>query len=128
MVNTQRVACHYFPTTVALVDDDSRFLDAMGHKLRSILACETFSNPREALQFLRNTNDLFSYTNRILVHPEDQHLDYPTVYINLRAINHEVYNPKRFSEIAVVVVDYSMPGLNGLEFCQRLGNRKYKLC
>lgn len=49
-----------------------------------------------------------------------------TINLNLNAIHAEIYNPKRFSEISVVVVDYAMPGMDGIEFCRRIGNTNIK--
>ena len=35
-----------------------------------------------------------------------------------------IYDKKRFDNVAVLVVDYEMPDINGIEFCQKLKKRK----
>jgi CheY-like chemotaxis protein len=49
-----------------------------------------------------------------------------TINLDLTAIHAEIYNPRRFSEISVIVVDYAMPGLDGLEFCRRIENNNIR--
>jgi CheY-like chemotaxis protein len=33
-----------------------------------------------------------------------------------------IYNPRRYEEISTVIVDYDMPSMKGLEFCEKLQN------
>jgi CheY-like chemotaxis protein len=42
------------------------------------------------------------------------------------AIRSLVHNPARFESLSVVVVDYDMPELNGLEFCRRVAHPSIK--
>ena len=35
-----------------------------------------------------------------------------------------IYDKKRFDHVAILVVDYEMPDINGIEFCQKLKERK----
>jgi CheY-like chemotaxis protein len=46
--------------------------------------------------------------------------DEQSIDVNIRLIRNEIHNEHRFEEITIVVVDYAMPDLNGIEFCRRL--------
>jgi CheY-like chemotaxis protein len=48
------------------------------------------------------------------------------VNLNLEQIHREVHNEHRFEQVSVVVVDYDMPELNGLEFCRNIKNPAIK--
>ena len=37
-------------------------------------------------------------------------------------IRNVVHDPDRFAEVSVAIVDYDMPGENGMEICRRLRN------
>lgn len=47
-----------------------------------------------------------------------------TFYLDLSLIELEISRPSRFACSAVVVVDYDMPMMNGLEFCQQIKDKK----
>jgi CheY-like chemotaxis protein len=40
--------------------------------------------------------------------------------VNIHAIHEEVYNPKRFLDNTVLVVDYAMPSMHGVDVCKEL--------
>ncbi len=42
------------------------------------------------------------------------------------ALHAEVYNPCRFTELSVAIVDLTCTALNGLTFCQQVGSRQLK--
>jgi CheY-like chemotaxis protein len=113
----------YFKPTVCWVDDDQIFLDAVSISLENYYHCLTFNSPKVGIEFFKNyqsplsnsnfkhelkESDLFGTNNH---HPVD---------LNILNIKDLAIIPEKFREIAVLVVDYSMPGMNGLELCQQL--------
>jgi DNA-binding NarL/FixJ family response regulator len=44
----------------------------------------------------------------------------------IQTLHHEIYNSQRFHEISVLVVDFSMPGMTGLELCEQLADKPFK--
>lgn len=116
----------YFPSTVLFVDDNQDFLMNFTLQLDDQLIYKIYDSPKQALQVIESRD----------VHSEEMHqrcvTDFPealpqdahqhSIQLDLSAIHLEVYNPKRFSEVSVVVVDYAMPEMNGLEFCKSLQN------
>jgi CheY-like chemotaxis protein len=116
----------YFPSTILFIDDNRDFLMNFTLQLADDVAYRTFDSPFEALEALRELN---SQTNELMGRCVTQYHDSTaspltnqTVNVDLSAIHSEVYNPNRFAEVSVVVVDYAMPGMNGIEFCEHIKN------
>jgi CheY-like chemotaxis protein len=120
----------YFPSTALFLDDSHDFLLNFVLQLDEGVAYRIFDEPRKALDYIHNKNcelDLLSQ-HCISEYTEAKHFSAlnQTINLDLAAIHAEVYNPHRFSEISVVVVDYAMPGMDGLEFCRQIGNNNIK--
>ncbi len=120
-------ACHH-PTSVVFIDDNRKYLSTLNIKLDiRQFSPKFFFNSSEALSFLQSYEPN-PFTKRCMSRPEESHFDHRNLEIDVRKIREELYNPARFDEISVVVVDYAMPGLNGLELCQQLKERRsYKI-
>jgi CheY-like chemotaxis protein len=120
----------YFPSTVLFLDDNRDFLLNFVLQLDEGLAYRIFDNPTKALNYLHNKHLEFSFLENNCAGEYDKAKK--TQFANgdlsdeIAAINAEVYNPNRFAEVSVVVVDYAMPGMDGLEFCRRIENPKIK--
>lgn len=117
--------CHlfYYPTQVVLVDDDPDFLDAVSLLLRRNLSYRLFRSAAQALIHVNNSNQQTDMIRRCYSSYKTGPFDSDTLnHIDINEIYKEVYNPARFSTPTVVVVDYSMPEMNGLEFCMSLTN------
>ncbi len=129
-MNYSRVPICYFPTTTVFIDDNKRFLSNLSFKLDEKLAYLLFDNPRKALQFLNiesTFNHLTSKCLSINLELEGCAPNQHSLHVNLGAICKEIYNGKRFNEVSVVVVDYSMPNMNGLDFAKQIKNPYIKI-
>ncbi len=119
------IPVYYYPTTTLFVDDSIDFLTNFSLQLNHLLATKLFSRPGEALAYIKQSDPSSHVSQRsvdIAAEVGGNPITNHTVTLNLAGIQNEIYNPKRFSEIAVVVVDYDMPGINGLEFCRKLAD------
>lgn len=108
-----------------MVDDNRDFLMNFSLQLDPSLAYCMFSSAHEALRQLKQIKNDDLITKKILSHYEgasDDPLSQQSFTLNLNAIQNEVYNKNRFNEVGVVLVDYDMPGINGVEFCQQIKN------
>ncbi|RCS56489.1 response regulator [Parvibium lacunae] len=119
-------ALHY-PTTVLLIDDDLAFLQNLSLHLDPSLCYKLFDSAREALSFIHAQQDVARHTGlldeavlRVGYHDEQPDLSQRSIHLALNKVHHTIYNPRRFSEIAAIVVDYAMPEMNGLELCTKL--------
>lgn len=112
------ISLYYHPTTTVYIDDNKDFLNslALGSEPCSV---KLFTDPHEALAFVEAQFKLaenFSKgepmspdinTPHKLVLPQNQ------VCKKLDSLN-------RFAEPAVLIVDFSMPHLNGLDLCSQI--------
>jgi len=110
------------PTRVGLVDDDEPQLEKFVLHLTGHwkLACFSYSDPHKALHFLMTDYRADPFINRCLRNKEDNEVEHLVVDFDIRAIHQEIYNPDRFNEMTVLVVDYAMPGINGVDICRLL--------
>jgi len=125
----QWVPAFYFPTTTLIVDDSREFLSRLTKELDKDIAYQAHTSPRDALKAIQTTSNLDYLTKRCF----SEYIDNPgypltnhTVAIDISEIYHAIYIPQRFNEISVVIVDSSMPGMNGFEFCECINNRAIK--
>ncbi|WP_010304116.1 response regulator [Candidatus Odyssella thessalonicensis] len=104
--------CCYFPTKVIFVDDNSSILKSLALIIDHNLATyEFFDNPYQALEFVNNC----------------QAIDFlPSAFPLREQKNDEIYkaifSSQRYEEVSTVIVDYEMPGMKGLEFCEKIEN------
>lgn len=120
----------YFPSTALFLDDNRDFLLNFVLQLDEGLAYRIFDNPSTALDYIHNKNYEFEFLQQNCLGEYAKAKTGLMMSRNLTpdmtAIHAEVYNPNRFAEISVIVVDYAMPGMDGLEFCRRIQNRHIK--
>ena len=125
MTDVKFPVCHlfYYPTQTILVDDDPDFLDAVSLLLRSDSSYRLFQSAKQALTHINSCNQHVDIIRRCYSSYKTGPFDSDTLsHVDIHQIYKEVYNPLRFSTPAVVVVDYSMPEMNGLDFCSALTN------
>lgn len=113
----------YFPTQVFFVDDDIGYLQNLILKLDTGMAFQLFASPENALIELNTSRNPETLTNRLFSrfhHTDDLPATHHVIDVNLDLVHREVYNESRFELISVVVVDYDMPIIDGLEFCRNI--------
>lgn len=103
----------YHPSTVILVDDEPFFLKTMVQTIEGGAACKGFSNPKEALDYLNNLQQ----TPVLLKEELDQNHEFLISPLHLKEF---LSGNKRFNWVTTVVVDFTMPNMNGFEFCKKL--------
>ncbi len=107
------ISPYYYPTNIALVDDNESFLNTMSLHLMQHFSCHTFTNPLDALHYA----DSLYRVNPIETQTDDE-VDWDrAVFEN---ISEKQFDAKKYNELSVVIVDYDMPGINGIEFCARM--------
>lgn len=119
----------FHPTTVVVVDDNKDFLVNFSLRLGERLAYRLFSSPLEALEYVNDnpaSNVLLSKC--ITSHSDEFYNIYceNLVEVNVNALQSELSNRQRFLEKSVVIVDYDMPGMNGIEFCRLIRDSNVK--
>ena len=117
----------YHPSSVLLVDDNQRFLENFSLQLDQDLAVMYDHSARRALKLLQHQNGGQPLEQRCFSwqRGRDNNSDY-LLRLDIALIEKEISNPDRFGEISVVVVDYDMPEMSGLEFCKQLAGQRIK--
>ena len=106
----------FHPTTVVLVDDNVRFMESLSFGLHALqVNFKLFGSAKEALVWI-NAN------NSAVASLEDDDMDEGA----LPSFKKRLFSPLRFEEVTMVIVDYDMPEMSGLEFCKGIQNAQIK--
>ncbi|RJG08538.1 response regulator [Massilia cavernae] len=111
------------PSLTVLIDDSDNFLRSLSFQLDPTLASKAFHDTRSALHWLRQQSGPCTGAERTLSASFDA---YPRevpqygVALDLEQIHRISFQRKRFLTPSVVVVDYLMPQMNGIELCEAI--------
>lgn len=111
------------PTLVVLVDDSASFIASMEFQMSPSVAVKSFQDAHEALRWIDSTygRGKQGYLP-IRVSHDDQALspERRAIALDVDWIYRIAMDPKRFHAPAVIIVDYAMPQMNGVDFCRAL--------
>jgi CheY-like chemotaxis protein len=106
------------PTLTVLIDDSESFLKSLSFQLDPMLASKTFHDTNSALSWLTNSARLDTIPLQANFDTQNLPFDQCNVAVDLERIWRISGQDQRFATPSVLVVDYSMPQMNGIEFCQ----------
>lgn len=120
-----KLACCYFPTTTVLVDDQESFLSTVELNLKQSTPLHTFNDPIRALEFINKESKNQLHLDKIILNTFDFEAslakpDQHALTINIAGILRHLYNPQRFLQVSDILVDYNMPGMNGIDLCEKI--------
>lgn len=121
--NKLSLPVYQHPTLVVLVDDSASFIESVEFQMNPALAVKSFQDANEALRWLGAAFDVGQKKCLpIRVGYDDQTLSFErrTIALDVNQVYRLVLDQERFDSPAVVVVDYAMPQINGLDFCRAL--------
>lgn len=122
---------YYHPTHISAVDDDVNLLNSIKHNL-DLPSISLYTSPQEAIDKI--SHDTYS-ANRVktrllkvtsLIDESSSENTNFAVALNLRGLHEEIYHNDRLKDISVIIVDYHMNDINGIELCERLQNHPSK--
>jgi len=119
----------YFRPTICWIDDDPLFLDAIKFRFSKNHNCLTFTQPEKAIDFIKtNSSPLANLMfKRELTESEIFGIqDHYPIDVLLGNIKQIADLPNKENEIALLVTDYNMPQINGLEVCSQLNDTNIK--
>jgi CheY-like chemotaxis protein len=120
MVNT--LPPYYHPTTICFVDDNYSFLRSLSLDLPNSWSFISFLSPEEALAAVNAPDTLSPLVDRCFSMDRSSP-NTPVIHFNLSALEQEIKLVERFRRISVLLVDYAMPNMDGLEFCAKVKNK-----
>ncbi|WP_198025011.1 response regulator [Salinisphaera hydrothermalis] len=108
-----------------LIDDDIDFLGNLSLQLDADLGYLLFDSTHKALSYLngRQSNGVARgrfFSGLTNGHRELEPDRREPIELDVDALQREMHSSDRFSQISVALVDYAMPQMNGLEFCQQI--------
>lgn len=110
------IPAFYFPTTVQLIDDEYDFLKELRYTFNPSVATYNISdNPRATLEHLNTIHEEDAYINQWLTEG-----DIGSIVAQVYDLYNQIYSAGRFRQISMVIVDYDMPSMNGLELCEQI--------
>lgn len=113
----KRIPCVYYPTTVMMVDDNLSFLENIRTSISDYMNIRLFSNAETALLELLNAHSSLDDLDLNMDVDHDE-LDFENAtFIDYQKLFTLLNNNHEFS---VVIIDYSMPEINGIEFCKKI--------
>jgi len=110
------------PTLTVLVDDSDSFLRSLSFQLDPMLASQTFHDTTTALQWLRREPQSGCVPLHVNFDMHNLPADQCNVALDLDRIYRIGQQRERFETPSVLVVDYSMPQMNGLQFCEAVAH------
>lgn len=116
------LSCYNYPTTVLCVDDDLNLLKSLKNVLELNNPVIAFYSPFEADAFLKKQIERPSGK----VFSAEQVLDKDNIQLDLNMLHELIYDADRFKEISNIIIDYYMPGIDGLSFCRNFEGGSYK--
>ncbi len=111
---------YHHPTTVCLVDDSESFIKGLALVMPAQMSSIAFFNPLDALEYVNRPQELPSLADRCFSAHERSLR--PLFQLDTGLIEQEINIARRFNRLSVVIVDYSMPSINGMEFCNRIND------
>lgn len=117
----------FFPTQVLFLDDNVNHLNSVASEINEYKVIpKLFNNSIMALNYL--TQEYKAHLNKeyFLVRLEDQEYAHGLIDIDIRSIHKIILNPQRFQDISVLVSDYSMPDMHGMDFLNNIKSLKIK--
>lgn len=111
----------YHPTKVLFLDDNQTFLDSLILALGHDFNLTTATTPETAERLVRGneSNPLLGVYKQV---DELQHdsLTGQQIDIDIKQLYKIPFKQRRFEVISVVVLDYQMPTIDGLSFCEKI--------
>lgn len=111
------------PSLTVLVDQSEAFLARLQFELGATVTSKAFSDPRMALAWLRRQHAAMPREQLLAAGVADGGGMHPhCVTLELDRIFRIGFRPQRFMLPSVLVVDYGMPAMNGVAFCEALAD------
>jgi CheY-like chemotaxis protein len=126
-MNNSIIPAWQYPSTTVFLDDNKSFLKNIQLILNDEKMVTIFvDSPSKANIFLEKSIEANQKRSQIVSACVEE-AGYKNKNIHISAVHERVYDPDRFQEISLVVVDYAMPEMNGLQFASALRKKNNQI-
>lgn len=118
-----------YPTTIVWVDDDKLFLQTAKLTFKDNNTQRMFSSPTDCTDFFKTYQSPLSHIAFLQGEHNDESyglLEHAPVDFDVTSIVKLRDYPERLTEISLLICDYNMPKMNGLELCGQLRKFPFK--
>lgn len=115
--------CFFYPTTIICVDDDPAFLKWLKLSLEVNNQIIDFNTPHACMHFLEQNYACVATSDYLIA---KQTLDQASLHAYVKKIHEKIYDADRVNEISTLMVDYHMPGIDGLSLYRSFEQTPYK--
>ncbi|HEY5800979.1 MAG TPA: response regulator [Burkholderiaceae bacterium] len=114
------LALFQHPTVTYLIDDSPVFLQSLAFQLDRRIVSRSFHDTSLALRTLLAFHDAGASSPPLRINYDEQmmSLERCTIAVDIDHLYRQARNARRFDTPSVLVIDYAMPQMNGLEFCE----------
>lgn len=115
------IPCYKYPTETIIIDDNKNFLKTLQFAIGKRQKCLPHEDPKKAIDYVANSLRRYETAiNKFITAGEDSADLKKSMIVDFQDIYKTIYNKDRFKEVAVVVVDYAMPTMNGIEVAEQI--------
>ncbi len=119
----KHLSVYRHPTLTVLIDDSKTFLDSLAFQLNPQIVYKVFHDSSSAMEWLfaQRFSAMF---DPIYARSDEQtnFFEWHSTHVDLSRIYHISLNRQRFDLPTVLIIDYAMPQMNGLELCEAVRN------
>lgn len=118
-ITMKTIACCHTPAQVMLVDDEPLFLKSLGLKLRRNRAIISFESSLNAAITLEQTAPEETLFSRMADYSEETEREKRDINFDVSKLHQMIYDTNRFNVLAILITDYTMPGLHGVDLAKK---------
>jgi CheY-like chemotaxis protein len=114
---------YHHPSLTVLIDDSDSFLRSLSFQLDPMLASKSFHDTAPRIDWLRRQRTVAEERGGALSASFDTYprsAEQCNVAFDIEQIHRISFEKQRFMTPSVLVVDYSMPQMNGVQLCEAL--------
>ena len=121
----QLIPLIYYPLKVLILDDDKEMLHSIQDKFAHKFKISTITSTEEALSIIKtnaiDNQTLFKdITDRSAVDLKEGNNELSTLQFTIDTILDIVKDKHKYQKYGIIIVDYDMPKMNGIELCKEL--------
>jgi CheY-like chemotaxis protein len=120
---------YYVRPTILCIDDDKSITDSLSSLLGKYYSTVCFNEPDDLLNYLKNYQSLLNKNKLFREFVESEYHNDSTaslIQFDFKNINKIIDDINIADEIGLILIDNTMPKMNGLQLCERLSGYCFK--